>query len=110
MHLTLVIGSGLLTIAGMVALGFQLQLVEVWSALAADSITSAIISLLLVAISGILAQAHGDLLGRLGVHPARDGDATLLPALFPVILLWGAQAFISKVTREISTVLQGFVF
>jgi len=43
MHLILVIGSGLLTIAGMVALWFRLQLVEVWSAFAAYSLISAIV-------------------------------------------------------------------
>ena len=70
MHLILVIGSGLLTIAGMVALGFRLQLVEGWSAFAAYSLISAIVALILVIISGIFIKSrYRGLLERLGVTP-----------------------------------------
>jgi len=70
MHLILVIGSGLLTIAGMVALWFRLQLVEVWSAFAIYSLISAIVSLVLVIISGIFIKSkYRGLLERLGVTP-----------------------------------------
>ena len=70
MHLILVIESGLLTIAGMVALWFRLQLVEVWSAFATYSLISAIISLILVIISGIFIKSkYRGLLERLGVYP-----------------------------------------
>lgn len=70
MHLILVIGSGLLTIAGMVALWFRLQLVEVWSAFATYSLISAIVSIILVIISGIFIKSkYRGLLERLGVYP-----------------------------------------
>ena len=70
MHLILVVGSGLLTIAGMVALYFRLQLVEVWSAFATYSLISAIVSLILVIISGIFIKSkYRGLLERLGVYP-----------------------------------------
>jgi hypothetical protein len=70
MHLILVIGSGLLTVAGMVALWFRLQLVEVWSAFAIYSLISAIVSLILVIISGIFIKSkYRGLLERLGVSP-----------------------------------------
>ena len=70
MHLILVVGSGLLTIAGMVALWFRLQLVEVWSAFATYSLISAIVSLILVIISGIFIKSkYRGLLERLGVYP-----------------------------------------
>ena len=70
MHLILVIGSGLLTIAGMVALWLRLQLVEVWSAFATYSLISAIVSLILVTISGIFIKSrYRGLLERLGVTP-----------------------------------------
>ncbi len=70
MHLILVVGSGLLTIAGMVALYFRLQLVEVWSAFAPYSLISAIVSLILVIISGIFIKSkYRGLLERLGVYP-----------------------------------------
>ena len=70
MHLVLVIGSGILTIAGMVALWFRLQSVEVWSAFAAYSLISAIVSLILVIISGIFIKSkYRGLLERLGVTP-----------------------------------------
>jgi len=70
MHLILVVGMGLLTIAGMVALWFRLQLVEVWSAFASYSLISAIVSLILVIISGIFIKSkYRGLLERLGVYP-----------------------------------------
>ncbi len=70
MHLILVIGSGLLTIAGMLALWFRLQLVEGWSAFAAYSLISAIVSLVLVIVSGIFIKSkYRGLLERLGVTP-----------------------------------------
>jgi len=70
MHLILVIGSGLLTIAGMVALWFRLQLVEVWSVFATYSLISAIVSLILVIISGVFIKSkYRGLLERLGVTP-----------------------------------------
>jgi drug/metabolite transporter (DMT)-like permease len=70
MHLVLVIGSGLLTIAGMVALWFRLQLVEGWSAFAAYSLISAVVSLVLVIVSGIFIKGkYRGLLERLGVTP-----------------------------------------
>ena len=70
MHLILVIGSGLLAIAGMVALWFRLQLVEAWSAFATYSLISAMVSLILVVISGIFIKSkYGCLLERLGVYP-----------------------------------------
>jgi len=70
LHLVLVVGSGLLTIAGMVALWFRLQLVEEWSAFAVYSLISAIVSLVLVIISGIFIKSkYRGLLERLGVAP-----------------------------------------
>ena len=70
MHLILVIESGLLTIAGMVALWFRLQLVEIWSAFATYSLISATVSLILVIISGIFIKSkYRGLLERLGVYP-----------------------------------------
>ena len=70
MHLILVVGSGLLTIAGMVALWFRLHLVEVWSAFAAYSLISAVVSLILVIVSGIFIKSkYRGLLERLGVYP-----------------------------------------
>lgn len=70
MHLILVVGSGLLTVAGMVALWFRLQLVVEWSAFATYSLISAITSLILVIISGIFIKSkYRGLLERLGVTP-----------------------------------------
>ncbi len=70
MHLILVVGSGLLTIAGMVALWFRLQSVEEWSAFATYSLISAIVALILVIISGIFIKSrYRGLLERLGVTP-----------------------------------------
>ena len=70
MHLILVMGSGVLTIAGMVALWFRLQFVEAWSMFAVYSLISAIVSLILVIVSGIFIQSkYRGLLERLGVTP-----------------------------------------
>lgn len=70
MHLILVIGSGLLTIAGMVALWLRLQSVEIWSTFAMYSLISAFVSLILVIISGIFIKSrYRGLLERLGVYP-----------------------------------------
>lgn len=70
MHLILVIGSGLLTIVGMVALWRRLQFVEAWSLFAPYSLISAIVSLILVVISGIFIKSqYRGLLERVGVTP-----------------------------------------
>ena len=70
MHIILVISSGILTIAGMVALWFRLQLVAAWSAFAIFSIISAIASLILIIISGIFATGkYRGIIERLGVTP-----------------------------------------
>jgi hypothetical protein len=70
MHLILVAVSGILTIAGMVALWFRLQIVAVWSAFAFYSLISAIVSLTLIIISGFFATGkYRGLLERIGVSP-----------------------------------------
>jgi drug/metabolite transporter (DMT)-like permease len=70
MHLILVIGSGLLTIGGMVALWLRLQLEEGWNVFAVYSLISAMVSLILVIISGIFIKSkYRGLLERLGVYP-----------------------------------------
>ena len=70
MHLILVAASGILTLVGMVALWFRLQLVPGWSAFAIYSLISAIVSLLLMFISGIFATGkYRGLLERIGVSP-----------------------------------------
>ena len=70
MHLTLVVISGLLTISGMVALWFRLDSLESWSAFANYSLISAIVSLVLIIISGIFIKSRfRGLLERLGVTP-----------------------------------------
>jgi hypothetical protein len=70
MHLILVVASGILTIAGMVALWFRLQFVSNWSAFAVFSLISAIVSLILILISGIFATSnYRGLLERIGVTP-----------------------------------------
>jgi drug/metabolite transporter (DMT)-like permease len=70
MHLILVIGSGLLTIVGMVALWFRLQFVEAWSLFAVYSLISAIASLILIIISGVFINSkYRGLLERFGVTP-----------------------------------------
>lgn len=70
MHLVLVVAMGILTITGMVALWFRLQLVAVWSAFATFSLISAIVSLILVIISGIFAKSnYMGLIERMMVSP-----------------------------------------
>jgi hypothetical protein len=70
MHLILVVGSGLLTFGGMVALWFRLQEVPEWSSFATYSLISAISSIILLIIAGIfIASKYRGLLERLGVTP-----------------------------------------
>jgi len=70
MHLILVIMSGILTIAGMVALWFRLESVEGWSAFANYSLISAIVSFVLIIMSGIFIKSRfRGLLERFGVTP-----------------------------------------
>lgn len=70
MHLILVITSGILTIAGMVALWFRLESVEGWSAFANYSLISAIVSLILIIVSAIFIKTRfRGLLERYGVTP-----------------------------------------
>jgi len=70
MHLVLVVVMGILTIAGMVALWFRLQFVAVWSAFATFSLVSAIVSLILVIISGIFTKSNSmGLIERIMVSP-----------------------------------------
>ena len=70
MHLVLVIASGLLTIAGMVALWFRLASVEGWSTFATYSLISAIVSFILIIISAIFIKSmYRGLLERFGVSP-----------------------------------------
>jgi len=70
MHLVLVMASGILTIAGMIALWFQLEPVEAWSLFANYSLTSAIVSIILMAISGIFIKSRfRGLLERIAVTP-----------------------------------------
>jgi hypothetical protein len=70
MHLVLVIASGILTIGGMVALWFRLGSIESWKVFANFSLVSAIVSLTLIVISGILVKSRfRGLLERFGVTP-----------------------------------------
>ena len=70
MHLVLVMGSGILTIGGMVALWFRLESIEVWSLFADYMLISAIIALVLMMISGIFIKTRfRGLLERFGVTP-----------------------------------------
>jgi len=70
MHLILVITSGLLTIAGMVALWFRLELVEGWTTFATYSLITAIVALFLIIISAIFIKSrYRGLLERFGVSP-----------------------------------------
>jgi hypothetical protein len=70
MHIILVAGSGILTIAGMVMLWFRLRFVAEWSAFAIFSLVSAILSFVLIIISGIFAQGkYRGILERIGVTP-----------------------------------------
>ncbi|MBT8171855.1 DUF998 domain-containing protein [Candidatus Bathyarchaeota archaeon] len=70
MHLILVITSGILTIGGMIALWFRLESIEGWSLFANYSLISAIVSLILIIISGIfITSRFRGLLERFGVSP-----------------------------------------
>jgi len=70
MHLVLVVTSGLLTIAGMVALWFRLEFVEGWSTFATYSLISAIASFILIIISAIFIKSrYRGVLERFGVSP-----------------------------------------
>ena len=70
MHLTLVITMGVLTIAGMIALWFRLNMIPNWSTFATYSLVSAILALILLIISGIFIKGkYRGLLERLGVTP-----------------------------------------
>ncbi|MFX1533930.1 MAG: DUF998 domain-containing protein [Promethearchaeota archaeon] len=70
MHTILVIASGILTIAGMVALWLRLQSIAAWSAFATYSLISAIASFILIIIAGIFVTSnYRGLFERLGVTP-----------------------------------------
>lgn len=70
MHLILVITSGILTIGGMIALWFRLGTIEGWINFANFSFVFAIISLILIIISGIFIKSRfRGLLERFGVAP-----------------------------------------
>ena len=70
MHLVLVMASGILTIAGMIVLWFQLESVEAWSLVANYSLISAIVSIVLMMISGIFIKSRfRGLLERFAVTP-----------------------------------------
>ena len=70
MHIILVAASGILTIIGMIALWLRLQSIPIWSAFATFSLITAIVSAILVTISGIFAQGkYRGILERLGVTP-----------------------------------------
>jgi drug/metabolite transporter (DMT)-like permease len=70
MHLILVVGMGLLTIAGMVALWSRLQDVSGWSVFASYSLASAIVALILVVISLIFVTGkYRGVLERIMVTP-----------------------------------------
>jgi nitrate reductase gamma subunit len=56
MHIILIVTSGLLTIAGMIALWLRLETVEGWQTFATYSLVSAIVCLILVIFSGIYAN------------------------------------------------------
>ena len=70
MHLVLVMASGILTIAGMIVLWFQLESVEAWSLVANYSLISAIVSIVLMVIGGIFIKSRfRGLLERFAVTP-----------------------------------------
>jgi hypothetical protein len=70
MHLILVMASGMLTIAGMIALWMRLQDVPDWSAFALFSLISAISALVLMIIAGIFIKGkYRGLFERFGVTP-----------------------------------------
>ena len=83
MHLVLVMISGILTIAGMVALWFRLESVEGWSFFANYSLISAIVSIVLMVISGIFIKSRfRGLLERFAVTPFQVFYFTLALMVF----------------------------
>lgn len=58
MHLALIVISGILTIAGMVVLWYQLASVAGWSTFATYSLISGIVSLILVAVSAAFINSN----------------------------------------------------
>jgi len=83
MHLVLVMASGILTIAGMIALWFQLESVEAWSLFANYSLISAIVSIVLMVISGIFIKSRfRGLLERFAVTPFQVFYFTLALMVF----------------------------
>ena len=70
MHLILVVASGILTFAGMIALWFRLHMAPSWSGFATYSLISAIVSVMLLIIAGIfITSKYRGLLERFGVTP-----------------------------------------
>ena len=70
MHLILVMTSGVLTIAGMIAIWFRLQDVSGWSTFATYSLISALSALVLMIIAGIFIKGkYRGILERFGVTP-----------------------------------------
>ena len=83
MHLVLVMASGILTIAGMIALWFQLESVEAWSLFASYSLISAIVSIVLMIVSGIFIKSRfRGLLERFAVTPFQVFYFTLALMVF----------------------------
>jgi hypothetical protein len=83
MHLILVMTSGILTIVGMIALWFQLELIEDWSLFADYSLISAIISIVFMVISGIFIKSRfRGLLERFAVTPFQVFYFTLALMVF----------------------------
>ena len=82
-HLVLVMISGILTIAGMVALWFRLESIEGWSLFANYSLISAIVSIVLMLISGIFIKSRfRGLLERFAVTPFQVFYFTLALMVF----------------------------
>ena len=82
-HLVLVMASGILTIAGMIALWFQLESVETWSLSANYSLISAIISIVLMVISSFFIKTRfRGLLERFAVTPFQVFYFTLALMIF----------------------------
>ena len=82
-HLVLVMASGILTIAGMITLWFQLKSVEAWSLFADYSLISAIVSIVLMVISGIFIKSRfRGLLERFAVTPFQVFYFTLALMVF----------------------------
>ena len=70
LHVFLVVIMGILTIGAMVAFWLQLQTIPAWSTFATYSLISAIVSLVLVILSGALAKSkYLGLIERLMVTP-----------------------------------------